>query len=70
MFIFIDVVPVKKIMKQLSGSCPCCNRAGHLTLLTVSQCLRIFFIPIWHWHTRYYVVDAARSEERRVGKEC
>ena len=55
MFFIIDVIPGMKILKVLQGTCRSCGQIGSLELIKTYQCLRLFFIPIFKWHTEYFI---------------
>lgn len=55
MFFIIDIVPGMKLIKQLKGNCQTCQTEGSIELIKTYTALRLFFIPIIKWHTRYYL---------------
>ncbi|WP_053985619.1 zinc ribbon domain-containing protein [Niameybacter massiliensis] len=55
MFFIIDIMPGLKVLKLLVGTCRSCHHNGDLELIKTYQCLRLFFIPVFKWHTRYFL---------------
>ncbi|PHV71702.1 hypothetical protein CS063_03840 [Sporanaerobium hydrogeniformans] len=69
MFIFIDITTLQKEVKRLMGRCHGCGQQGSLVLVKTYQCLRVFFIPIWHWGTRYFLVDQSCGKRYEISEE-
>lgn len=55
MFFIIDIVPGLKVLSTFIGKCRACNSEGELELIRTYQCLRLFFIPLFKWHKKYYL---------------
>lgn len=55
MFFIIDIIPMLKCMKVFQGTCDTCHIYGEVKLFKSYQCLRLFFIPILKWGTKYYL---------------
>ncbi len=69
MFIFIDVTTLQKELKRLSGHCKNCERQATMVLFKTYQCIRVFFIPIWHWGEHYYLVDEDCGARYEISEE-
>ena len=55
MFFIIDIIPMKKLLKTINGTCDTCQLTGEINLIKTYQCLRLFFIPIFKWQVNYYL---------------
>ena len=51
----IDIMPMVKVLKTIYGTCDTCQIKGDIKILKTYQCLRLFFIPIFKWQTRYFM---------------
>lgn len=69
MFIFIDITQQVKNFKQVTGVCKNCQRQKELVILKTYHCLRIFFIPIWHWGEQYDVIDESCGARYEISEE-
>ncbi len=69
MFIFIDVTQLIKEFKRLQGVCIKCHQKRELVLTKTYRCFRLFFIPIWHWDEKYYVVDQTCGATYQISEE-
>lgn len=58
MFFIIDIIPGMKELKEWNKLCIRCKQIGNIKLIKVYQCLRLFFIPILKWKTRYYLTHS------------
>lgn len=57
MFLLIGAGPhVKEISDSQMMICPSCGRFSRMTPYAKRQELRLFFIPVFKWKTRYFTV--------------
>lgn len=68
MFIFIDVTTLQKELKRKTGYYKTDNGQTEWILIRTSRCLRIFFIPVWHWGEKYYRVDANHGTRYEISE--
>ncbi|WP_069997414.1 zinc ribbon domain-containing protein [Cellulosilyticum sp. I15G10I2] len=69
MFIFIDITQLTKELKRLYDVCIKCRHNRELILIKTYRCFRIFFIPVWHWHEKYYIVDPGCGATYQISEE-
>ena len=55
MFLIMDIVPMLKVLLKIPGSCETCHTTGEIELIKTYECFRFFFIPLFKWHTKYYL---------------
>ena len=69
MFIFIDITTLSKVIKRQVDFCITCQCNRELSIFKTYQCLRIFFIPLWHWGEKYYVLDEICKTTYQIKEE-
>lgn len=69
MFIFIDVVPLLKEIKNLQATCRKCGKNDSVKLVKSYQCLRLFFLPVWKWDLHYYLIHENCGMQVEISEE-
>ncbi|MBI6872602.1 zinc-ribbon domain-containing protein [Clostridium aciditolerans] len=60
----------KKEIKTIRNlSCKNCDGVSGLTLFKVYSCFHIFFLPIFRWNERYYLVCSCCNSIYEISKE-
>lgn len=72
MFFIIDIMPGRKVLKVVQALCQNCSQYGEIRLVKTSQCLRLFFIPLFKWGAVYTLEHSCGavmrvSEENAIG---
>lgn len=55
MIFIMDIVPMMKVVLKQQNKCQTCEQMGELELIKAYQCFRLFFIPLFKWHVKYYL---------------
>lgn len=55
MIFIMDIVPMLKVILKKPNKCHTCEQMGEIELIKAYDCFRLFFIPLFKWHIKYYL---------------
>ncbi len=62
MIFIMDVVPMIKVLLKAQNKCHTCDCMGEIELIRICQCFRLFFIPLFKWHKKYYLKHSCGAQ--------